>query len=56
MVRFLTCLQGKQVWDVEDFLIWSMTKSDKFTVKSLYHVLEPDFVGSFPIGIWILWV
>ena len=57
MARFLTCLQGQQVCrDVEDSLIWSMTKSDKFIIKSLYHVLEPDIGGSFPIGIWISWV
>ena len=54
--RFLAYLQWQQVCkDVEDSLIWSVTKSGKFTIKSLYNVLELDLGGSFPMsGIWIL--
>ncbi|RVX09363.1 Transcription initiation factor TFIID subunit 1 [Vitis vinifera] len=41
--------QEKVCRDVEDTLIWSVAKSGKFTVKSLYNILEPDVGGSFPV-------
>ena len=48
MERFLAFLQRQRVCgDVQDTLIWSMTKSGKFTVKSLYNVLEPTWVSLF---------
>ena len=58
MERCPACLQGQRVCkDVKDTLLWSTTKSGKFTIKSLYNVLELDLGGSFPMsGIWILWV
>ena len=56
--RFLVCLQGQRTCrDVEDTLLWSVSKSDKFIVKTLYNVLEPNIGGYFPINdIWLSWV
>ena len=46
--RFLACLHGKRAcWDAEDSFLWSMTKNDKFTIKSLYITLEPNNWGLF---------
>lgn len=46
MGRFLVCLQGQRVRrDVEDTLFWSVTKSGKFIVKSLYHSWNWTWVG-----------
>ena len=50
MERFLSCLHGKIVCrDVEDTMLWTTTKSDKFTVNSLYNALEPDNFKSYPM-------
>ena len=58
MERCPACLQGQRVCkDVNDTLLWSTTKSGKFTIKSLHNVLELDVSRSFPIsGIWLSWV
>ena len=58
MERCPACLQGQRVCkNVKDTLLWSTTKSCKFTIKSLYNVLELDVSRSFPIsGIWLSWV
>ena len=50
MERVLSCLHGKRVCrDVEDTMLWTTTKSDKFTVNSLYNALEPDNFKSYPM-------
>ena len=42
---------------MEDTLIWLVTKSGEFTVKSFYNVLELNLDGSFAMSnIWISWV
>ena len=42
---------------MEDTLIWLVTKSGEFTVKSFYNVLELNLDGSFVMSnIWISWV
>ena len=41
MERFLLFLQAKRVLrDEEDIMIWTVSKSGKFSVKFLYSVLE----------------
>ena len=51
-------LHGKRVCgDVEDTVLWTETKSGKFSVKSLYNVLVLDDSSSFPSrSIWNSWV
>ena len=51
-------LHGKRVYrDAENTMLWTMTKSGKFIVNSLYNALELDNFESFPIrGIWLSWV
>ena len=34
--------------DVEDMMVWTETKSDKFLAKSLYLALEVDYPVLFP--------
>ena len=47
--RFLEHLHGKRVLgDVEDMVVWTKTKSGKFSVKSLYLALEADCNYLFP--------
>lgn len=42
---------------MEDTLIWLVTKSGEFTVKSFYNVLELNLDESFAMSnIWISWV
>lgn len=43
MKRFLSRIQQKRVSrDLEDRVLWTVTKYRKFSVKSLYDALEPD--------------
>ena len=51
---FLVRLHGKRVsGDVEDLVLWTDTKSGKFSVKSLYNALELGDSFSFPSScIW----
>ena len=43
--------------DVEDMMVWTETKSDKFLAKSLYLALEVDCPVLFPSScIWNVWV
>ena len=50
MGTFLACLHGKRVCrDVTTTMLWTVRKSDKFIVKSLYNALEPNNFGSFPM-------
>ena len=51
-------LHGKRVLgDVEDMVVWTETKSGKFSVKSLYLALEADCPVLFPSScIWNGWV
>ena len=43
--------------DVEDMMVWTETKSDKFLAKSLYLALEADCPVLFPSScIWNVWV
>ena len=45
---FLVRLHGKRVsGDVEDLVLWTDTKSGKFSVKSLYNALE---LGDLELG------
>lgn len=47
--QFLLCLHEKRVVrDEDDRMLWTKTKSGKFTVKSLYSALEPGNPISFP--------
>ena len=47
--RFLEGLHGKRVLgDVDDMVVWTKTKSGKFSVKSLYLALEADCNYLFP--------
>ena len=49
---FLLCLHGKRVHrDEKDKVLWTETKSGKFSIKSLYKALEPGFSVSFPMKI-----
>ena len=42
-------LQGRRVYsDVEDQVVWTKSKDGRFSVKSLYKVLEPESQGDFP--------
>ena len=42
---------------MEDTFFWLVTKSGKFTVKSLYYTSEPNNGRSFPMcRIWLSWV
>ena len=51
MERFIAYLQRQRVCrDVEDTLLWSVTKNDKFIVKLFYNVLELDIGGPFPMS------
>ena len=56
--RFLERLHGKRVLgDVDDMVVWTETKSGKFSVKSLYLALEADCTYLFPFScIWNVWV
>ncbi|RVW48810.1 hypothetical protein CK203_104318 [Vitis vinifera] len=56
--RFLEHLHGKRVLgDVEDMVVWTETKSGKFSTKSLYLALEADCPVMFPFScIWNGWV
>ena len=56
--RFLLCLHGKRVCrDEEDKVLWTETKSSKFTIKSLYNLLESGNSVSFSLRIiWTPWV
>ena len=43
--------------DVDDMVVWTETKSGKFSVKSLYLALEADYPFLFPSSsIWNVWV
>ncbi|RVX04596.1 UDP-glucose:glycoprotein glucosyltransferase [Vitis vinifera] len=52
--RFLERLHGKRVLeDVDDMVSWTETKSEKFSVKSLYFALEAGYPSLFPSScIW----
>ena len=56
--RFLEHLHGKRaLGDVEDMVVWTETKSGKFSAKSLYLALEADCPVMFPFScIWNGWV
>ena len=56
--RFLEHLHGKRVLgDVEDMVVWTETKSGKFSAKFLYLALEADYPVLFPSScIWNGWV
>ena len=56
--RFSEHLRGKRVLgDVEDMVVWTKTKSGKFSTKSLYLALEADYPALFPFSyIWNVWV
>ena len=48
---------GRKCGDVEDMVFWIETKSEKFSVKSLYNALESDNPFLFPSScIWNVWV
>ena len=51
MESLLLCLCGKRVNMDKDMLLWMETKSDKFSVKSLYKALESDSLVYFPMKI-----
>ncbi|RVX15155.1 Exocyst complex component SEC3A [Vitis vinifera] len=55
---FLEHLHGKRVLgDVEDMVVWTETKSGRFSAKSLYLALEVDCPVLFPSScIWNRWV
>ena len=55
---FLRRLHGKKVCDdVEDVEFWTETKSERFSVKSLYNALESCSPSLFPSNcIWNVWV
>ena len=55
---FFGRLQGKRVLgDVDDMVVWTETKSGKFSVKSLYLALEADYPILFLSScIWNVWV
>ena len=43
--------------DVDDMVVWTKTKSDNFSAKSLYLALEADCPYLFPSScIWDVWV
>ncbi|RVW97629.1 hypothetical protein CK203_027994 [Vitis vinifera] len=54
----LLCLHGKRLHrDEEDKVLWTETKSGKFSLKSLYKALELGSLVYFPMKIiWNLWV
>ena len=56
--RFLPCLDEMRVHkDDEDKVLWTETKNGKYTLKSLYMVLESGSSISFPwSNIWKAWV
>ncbi|RVW39191.1 hypothetical protein CK203_078186 [Vitis vinifera] len=55
--RFLERLHGKRVLgDVDYIVVWTETKSGKFSTKSLYLALEADYPYLFPSScIWNVW-
>ena len=55
---FLDRLHGKRVLgDVDYMVVWTKTKSDKFSSKFLYLALEADCPVLFPSNcIWNRWV
>ena len=55
--RFLERLHGKRVLgDVDYMVVWTETKSGKFSTKSLYLALEADYPYLFPSScIWNVW-
>ena len=43
MERFRSRVQEKRVPpDLEDKVLWTVLKNEKFSIKSLYDALEPD--------------
>ena len=56
--RFLEHLHGKRVLgDVDDMVVWTETKSGKFSAKSFYLDLEAECPYLFPSScIWNVWV
>ena len=54
MERFIWCLYERRVCrNEEDRVLWTETKKGKFTVKSLYNILELGNSISFPLRtIW----
>ena len=46
--RFLLRLQERRVYsDVEDQVVWTKAKDERFSVKSLYKALESESLGDF---------
>ena len=58
MERFLERIHEKRVLgDVDDMVVWTETKSGKFSAKSLYLTLEVDYPVMFLSScIWNVWV
>ena len=54
MEHFLHKIQAFRVRrDVEDIVIWTVSRCETFSVKSLYSILEPRDSTLFPSGsVW----
>ena len=47
--RFLMKLQGNRVYrDDDDKVVWTGSRSGSFSIKSLYHALDPNDPLVFP--------
>ena len=57
MERFLLSIWEDSARNEEDKVLWTETKSNKFTIKSLYNALETGISVFFPMKIiWNPWV
>ena len=55
--RFLLSIWEDSARNEEDKVLWTETKSNKFTIKSLYNALETGISVFFPMKIiWNPWV